>query len=98
VNRPAKLDEKQVEIALQMHREQLVDVAHLSDPYRSQYDLRGEENSQVAVSWYQTMDGEYLSMHFCLARYRQTTRRFCHYRFRHLNQSPLAELADRQFF
>jgi hypothetical protein len=85
-NQPAKQDEKQVGIALQMHRVQLVDVAHLSDLSRSQCDLRDEANSLVVVLWFQTMDDEHLSTHLHLARYRQTTRQYCHYLFRHLNQ------------
>jgi hypothetical protein len=76
-NQPAKQDEKQVEIALQMHRVQLVDVAHLSDLSRSQCDLRDEANSLVVVLWFQTMDDEHLWTHLHLARYRQTTRQYC---------------------
>jgi hypothetical protein len=49
VNQNAQLDEKLVEIALQKHRVQLVDVAHLLGPFQSQCDLHDEESSLVVA-------------------------------------------------
>jgi hypothetical protein len=82
-NSCAKQDEKLVGIVHPMRRGQLVDDARRLDQCRSQCDLRDEEQSLEVELWFQMLDDGSPWTHSDLARYMQTTRRYCRFHLHH---------------